>query len=94
MNWLLKVDEKVYMCGIYYCYGVEYYIFIKLGFIDINFFKICEVVDKKVVIGSVFIFVQCCDNFLKKYDYWLEDFYFCILLFLNVCLVISLNDVE
>lgn len=81
MNWLLKVDEKVYICGIYFCYGDEYYRFIKLGLIDINFYKVCEVVNKKEVIGSVFIFIYCCDNFLKEYDYWLEGFYFCILLF-------------
>lgn len=89
MNWLLKVEEEVYMCGIYFCYGMEYYIFIKLGLINIDFYKNSEV-DKKVI----FIFVWCCDYFKKRYVYWLEDFYFCILLFLNVCLVISLNDVE
>lgn len=47
----MKVEEKVYICGKYYGFGV------KLGLIDINFYIICEVVDKKVVIGSVFIFV-------------------------------------
>lgn len=94
MNWLLKVDEKVYICGIYCCYRGEYYVFIKLGLIDINFYEICEVVNKKEVIESVFIFIYCCDYFLNKFGDWLVGFYFCILLFLNVCLVICLNDVE
>lgn len=90
----LKVEEKVHIRGIHYCYGAEHHIFTKLGLTDINPYTVREAVDKKKAIGSALTPVRCCENPLKKHDHWLEDFHLCISLLPNACLAISLNDAE
>lgn len=68
MNWLLKIGEKVYLCGILNCYIVNYYEYIlnylilKIGIISIFFEMIFGMKDiKKVVMeGFYYVDVLCC----------------------------------
>lgn len=91
----LKVEEKVHICGIHYCYGAEHPIFTKLGLTDIDPYTIREVVDKKAAIGSALTPVKCCDcPSEKRQEHCLEDFHLCISLLPNACLAICLNDAE
>lgn len=63
MNWLLKIGEKVYLCGIFDCYIYGYsYKILKIGIISIFFEMIFGMKDiKKVVMkGFYCVDVLCC----------------------------------
>lgn len=58
MSWLMKCEEKIYICGMFYYLGNENYI--KIGLINRNFEKYCEFKNKKEVSDCIFEIVNYC----------------------------------